>query len=190
VRRLWQDVWTSFKAVSGPVLAGAGLVLAILGPLYVPDKAVQVSLIWVAVASLGILTLLLTAGNMVMAARQLVRPDAPRAIRALVPANERQRLTLVMGRSRQFGVNILVTVYHEDHLSADSAEILEQAIGVGQVINSQESGLIQIRVLREDRNHAVLWERIRGGDMAVLSRVVIKPSIDFNAAGIEVRIDE
>ncbi len=190
MRSLGRDVWTSFKSVFGPVLTGAGIVLAILGPLYVPDKAIQISLIWVAVASLGILTLMLTAVNMVMAARQSVRPDAPRAIRALVSDTGKQRMTLVLGRSTEFGVNNLVTVYYEDHLSANSAEVLEQVIGVGRVIHTQENGLIQIRVLHEHLNHAELWQRIRGSDVAVPSRVVIKPSIGYNAAGIEVRVDE
>jgi ribosomal 30S subunit maturation factor RimM len=99
-------------------------------------------------------------------------------------------VTLVMGRSRQFGVNILVTVYYEERLSAERTDIIEQAIGIGQVINIQENGLIQVLVVREEPSHASLWQRIRNREMPILADVVIKPSIDFNAEGIEVRIDE
>jgi hypothetical protein len=50
--------------------------------------------------------------------------------------------------------------------------------------------LIQVRVLREVVNHSELWQRIQNREMASLSRVGIKPSIDFNAVGIEVQVDE
>lgn len=190
---LWRDTWASFKAVSGPVLTGAGFVIAIFGPLYLSGTSVQINIIWLVVGLLATLALTLTAANMVMVARRLARPDISRAKRLLVrsgTADEKQLVTLVMGRSRQFGLNVLVTIYHEESLSAETSEILEQAIGIGLVINTQDNGLIQVRVLREEVIHAQLWTRIRDSVMSVLRHVIIKPSIDFNAAGIEVRVDE
>lgn len=95
-----------------------------------------------------------------------------------------------MGRSGLFGVNILVTIYYEEHLTSAHGDVIEESIGIGQVINIQKNGLLQIRVLKEGTNHAALWKRIRERDVAVLSHVIIKPSIDFSDVGIEVKFDE
>jgi len=95
-----------------------------------------------------------------------------------------------MGRSRLFGVNILVTIYYVEGLGSGQNEYFERAIGIGRVINIQENGLIQVLAPREVSNHAELWQRIRSRDMATLSRIIIKPSIDFGEAGIEVLFDE
>jgi hypothetical protein len=67
--------------------------------------------------------------------------------------------------------------------------MIEESVGIGQVINVQENGLIQIRESEEGSNHAALWQPIRGRKAASLSRFIVKPSIDFNAAGIKVRFD-
>jgi hypothetical protein len=95
-----------------------------------------------------------------------------------------------MGRSRQFGVNILVIVYYEERLEAGRGETFERKIGIGRVVNIQENGLIQVLVLREVSNHSELWQRVRNHEIATLSGIVIKPSIDFNAIGIEGGFDE
>jgi hypothetical protein len=95
-----------------------------------------------------------------------------------------------MGRSGQFGVNILVTVYYEEHLTGEQGDVIEESIGIGQVVNIQKNGLIQVRGLKEGLHHAALWNRIRDREMAILQHVIIKPSFDFNDVGIEVRFDE
>lgn len=123
----------------------------------------------------------------------MAQPNPPRAVYIVLPVTgdaTNQTLILVMERSRQFGVNILVTVYYEESLAAGRAEIFERTIGIGRVINIQENGLIQVRLLREVSNHGDLWQRIRNRDTTTLSNVIIKPSIDFNDAGIEVRFNE
>ncbi len=190
----WRDTWTSFKAVFGPVLAGAAVVLALLGPLYTPATVVSISLIWLAVAGLLALTVLLTAGNLVVAARRYARGRLPRAVHAVVPASPSdgtpRPVTLVLERSDLFGVNIFVTIYYVQHLDRRRDEVFEQAIGIGRVANIQQNGLIQVLVLREVPNHAELWQRVRNHETAILSQIVIKPSIDFNEAGIEVRFNE
>nr|WP_294506136.1 hypothetical protein [uncultured Rhodopila sp.] len=131
---------------------------------------------------------------MTIDARRIARADPPKAVYVHVPqardGEEDQPVTLIMGRSRQFGVNIFVTVYYEEGLGAGSDEILERAIGIGRVVNIQENGLIQVRVLREVSNQSGLWQRIRSCERAILSHVVIKPSVDFTSVGIEVRFNE
>ena len=97
---------------------------------------------------------------------------------------------LIMGQSRRFGVNILVAVYYEEGLGAGRREIFERAIGIGPVVNIQENGLIQVLLLPAVVNQSELWQRIPNREMAILPHVVIKPSIDFNSVGIEVRFDE
>jgi len=194
VDSLWRDAWTSFKAVFGPVLAGAACVLALLGPLYAPGSAVSISLIWLAVGGLLALTLLLTACNLVMAARRSAAGRLPLAVHASVAASPSDGtvgpVTLVLERSDLFGVNIFVTVYYVEHLDRRRDVVFEQAIGIGRVANIQQNGLIQVLVLREVPNHVELWQRIRTQETAILSQIVIKPSMDFNAAGIEVRFNE
>lgn len=97
---------------------------------------------------------------------------------------------LIMDRSRQFGVNIFVTIHYEESLGIGSSEIFERAIGIGQVVNIQENGLIQVQDLRQSSGQSGLWQRIRSCEATILSHVMIKPSIDFNAMGIEVRFHE
>ena len=66
----WRDAWTSFKAVSGPIPTGAALVLALLGPIYAPAAIVSLSLLWLAIVGLVLLTMLLTVGKLVLNARR------------------------------------------------------------------------------------------------------------------------
>jgi hypothetical protein len=96
----------------------------------------------------------------------------------------------VLERSSLFGVSIFVTVYYVEGLERGRGEVVERAIGIGRVTNVQQNGLIQVLVLREVPNHAELWQRIRNHEKAILSQIIIKPSIDFNEAGIEVRFNE
>jgi hypothetical protein len=190
---VWKDIWTSLRSVAVATASVVAFGLAVLGSLWNPGIEVKIGLIWLVVIILVIVVALATAIKMAMDARRSARGDLPRAVAAIVPAaatDRKQAVTLVMGRSRQFGVNILVTIYHEERLSAERTDIIEQAIGIGQVINIQENGLIQVLVVREEPIHAALWQRIRNRETPVLVDVVVKPSIDFNALGIEVRIDE
>jgi hypothetical protein len=96
----------------------------------------------------------------------------------------------VLERSELFGVNILVTVYYIEQLDRGQGQVFERAIGIGRVANIQQNGLIQVLVLKEVPSHVELWQRIRNHETAILSQIVIKPSIDFNEAGIEVRFNE
>jgi hypothetical protein len=191
---VWKDIWTSLKTVWGVTAPTVALGLAILGSLWDPGIKVQIGVIWLAVIALIIVSALATAIKMVLETRRSAQPNPPRAVYVhVLPATAdatNQALILVMERSRQFGVNILVTVYYEEGLAVGRAEIFERTIGIGRVINIQENGLIQVRLLREVSNHGDLWQRIRNRDTATLSNVIIKPSIDFNDAGIEVRFNE
>ena len=131
---------------------------------------------------------------MAVTARRSVEVQPPRAIHVSAPAPGGNRadgpLTLIMGRSSLFGVNMLVTVYYVEGFGAGRDEAFERVIGIGRVVNIQANGLIQVQVLREVSNHAELWQRIRNREMAVVGQIVVKPSIDFNQAGIEVRFNE
>jgi hypothetical protein len=155
---------------------------------------VQIGLIWLAVFVFVVVAVVATAIKLALDARQAARSDPPRAVYVYAPnAIEGATggpITLIMGRSRQFGVNILVTVYYEENLEVGRGELFERAIGIGRVVNIQENGLIQVLVLREISSHFELWQRIRSREIATLSHVVIKPSIDFDSVGIEVRFDD
>jgi len=191
VQGFWWDAWTSFKAVSGPVLAGAALVLALLGPLYAPAAIVQISLIWVAVAGLITSIVLLTALNLTVSARQAARSRLPRARYAIVAGRpDEGPLTLVLDRSELFGVNLVVTIYYTDRAEpGDDDAVIERLIGVGRVSNVQQNGLIQVLVLVEVPSHAGLWQRIRNREASTIAQIVVKPSIPYDEAGMEVRFN-
>lgn len=94
------DAWASFKAVFGPILTGAAFLLALLGPLYVPNAPVRIGIVWIAVAGLGALTVVLTMGNLVLLARRRAQEHLPKVIHASVPEPGDDtfpvRVTLVM----------------------------------------------------------------------------------------------
>jgi hypothetical protein len=194
VSGVWKDLWTSLKSVVGLPATLVALCLALLGSLWNPSFPVCFSLISLAVVTFIVVIVILTAVKLAMDARRDARGELPRAVSVYGPpaagGSTDGPITLIMGRSRQFGVNFLVTVYYEERLGTERGAIFERAIGIGRVVNVQENGLIQVLMLREVSNHAELWQRIRKRDAATLSGVVIKPSIDFNSVGIEVRFDE
>jgi hypothetical protein len=194
VSGVWKDIWTSLKAVVGLPATVVALILAVLGNLWNPSFTVSFSLISLAVMAFVVVIIIATAVKMAIDARRRAGGDLPRAVHvynhSAAEGSTNDPITLVMSGSRQFGVNILVTVHYEEGLGREPGEIFERVIGIGQVVHVQESGLIQVRVLREVVNHSELWQRIQNREMASLSRVGIKPSIDFNAVGIEVQVDE
>ncbi len=181
---LWRDAWTSFKAVFGPILTGAAFVLALLGPFYAPAASVSLSLFWVATGGLILLTVLLTAGNLVLVARRYARGRLPKVLYARPvpagPSDGRGRpLTLLLDRSDLFTISILVTIYYKaEHLGLRRGEVFERQIGFSRVSNIQQDGRVQVLVLAELSTHADL------------SQIVVKPSISFDEAGIEVGFNE
>ena len=76
MNRFSGDCWLAFKAVSGPILTGAAFLLALLGPLYVPDQIVRVGLIWIAVGGIIALVGAMTLTNMLVVARRRSREPA------------------------------------------------------------------------------------------------------------------
>lgn len=191
---VWKDIWTSLKAVVGLPATVVALGLALLGNLWNPSFTVSFSPISLATMTFGVVIIIATAVKLAIDARRDARGALPRAVGVdCAPAAEdsaEEPVTLIIGGSRQFGVNFLVTVYYEEYLVPKKGPIFERAIGIGRVANVQENGLIQVLIVREVSNHAGLWQRIRQRDVATLSGVVVKPSIDFNAMGMEVRFDE
>jgi len=185
------DVWSSFKAAFGPVLTGAALILAIPGPLYAPTATVQVSLIWLTIAGSLSLTLLWTAINMGIAVRRSASQPLPRTRQIVVPDRAAPgadpSVILVLDRSSLFGFNILVTIYYSERLDPRRGDVFERAIGIGRVVNVQQNGLIQVLVLAELPGNADLWQRTRNREAAALAQLVVKPSVLFDAAGVEVR---
>ena len=187
----WQDAWKSFKAVSGPILTGAAFLLALLGPLYAPAATLAISLIWLAAVGLIVLAVLLAMLNMVLAARRAAGGRLPKT-RDVVLAAEGTTgtVTLVLDRSALFGFNALVTIYHVERLDQGREDVFERLIGVGRISNIQQNGLIQVLVLVEMPLHAELWQRVRNREASVIGQLVVKPSIPFGAAGMEVRFSE
>lgn len=185
----WKDAWKSHKAVVGPLANAAALLLALLGSFWDPGVKVPIGLIWLAVFVLVTASVFATLVNMTLVARRLAKAGPLRAIHAFA-ADPTGVVTLVLGRSSLFGVNILVTVYYIEGLGAGQKHTFERVIGIGQVSNVQENGLIQVQVLREAPNHIELWQRIRNCERMILGQVTIKPSIDFHEAGVKVRFNE
>jgi len=189
----WKDVRASLKSTVPAIASAIAFCLALLGTLWDPGVRVQISLIWLVVIGFVTVAWLAAATRMAIEARRLAREDPPRTRYVYVPPTpddtEQQAITLIVGRSRQFGVNIFVTIYYEESLGVGSSEIFERAIGIGRVVNIQENGLIQVQVLRQMPGQSGLWQRIRSCEPAILAHVMIKSSIGFNAIGVEVRFD-
>lgn len=99
-------------------------------------------------------------------------------------------MILLLDRSDQFGFNLLVAIYYNELLDGGRAESFERLIGVGRVSNIQQDGRIQVLVLSELGSGAEIWQRIRRRDTAILAHVVVKPSVPYGEAGIEVRFNE
>ena len=170
-------------------MTGAALLLALLGSFWDPGIKVTVGLIWLAVFVLAFASVVATLVNMTLLARRLARAGPPRAVHAFA-SDQASPVTLVLGKSALFGVNIYVTIYYIESVSPGQDFVFERTVGIGRVINVQENGLIQVVVLREMPHHADLWQRIRSREMTTLGQVTIKPSIDFHEAGVEVRFNE
>jgi hypothetical protein len=132
-------------------------------------------------------------GNLILVARHHAHGRLPEVLHASVPETGEEVLdagvTLVMEASNLFGVNIFVTIYYTEPLDWGADEVFERAIGIGRVANVQQNGLVQVLVLRETPSHPEIWQRIRRRDTVTLSQLVIKPSIAFSDAGIEVRFN-
>lgn len=182
----WKDIWASLKSVVSATASISAFVLAMLGSLWDPGISVRIGILWLAVFGLLAISVVATAIRMTLEARRLATEGLPRVVSVLV-SDRKQTITLITRRSRQFGVNTLVTIYYEMRISSERADILEQVIGIGHVTNVQENGLIRILVLRQEAQHASVWQRIRDRDVPVLSDVVVKPFIEFNADCVEVR---
>jgi len=128
-------------------------------------------------------------------ARQQARHRLPRTRAALLFGGDpsvagEPPVTLLLDRSDVFGSNLLVTIYYNEPLNVGGAESFEWLIGVGRVSNTQEDGRIQILVLSELATHVEIWQRIRRREAGVLRHVVVKPSVPYGEAGVEVRINE
>ena len=105
--------------------------LALLGSLWDPGKTVQVGLIWLVVMVFVMIAVVATAARMVSDARQTARGDPPRAVYVAPSPAADGPIILIMSRSRQFGVNIFVTIYYEEILGAGRLELFERTIGIG-----------------------------------------------------------
>jgi hypothetical protein len=96
---------------------------------------------------------------------------------------------LILDPSELFGVNLMVTIYYANRLEQAGDAIIEQLIGVGRVSNVQQNGLIQIRVLSEVGAHAELWRRVRSREVGTITQIVVRPSVPYDDAGMEVRFN-
>ena len=136
------------------------------------------------------LTILLTAGNLVLNARRYARGRLPKVLHVSVPTGPSDDvggpLTLLLDRSDLFGVSILVTIYYVERVGLRRGEVFERRIGIGRVTNIQQNGLVQIQLLTEVSTHADIWQRIRNRETATLSQSVVKPSVASEAVGTEV----
>jgi len=118
----WKDIWASLKSTVPAIASAFAFCLALLGTLWDPGVRVQIGVIWLAVIGFVTIAWLATATRMTVEARRLARDDPPRARYVYVPLalddSEQRATTLIVGRSRQFGVNIFVTIYYEESLAA------------------------------------------------------------------------
>lgn len=140
-------------------------------------------------------TALLTAWNMVVIARQQARHGLPRVREALLLGDDpavpaASPVTLLLDASDLFGSDLLVAVYYNEPLDVGEADSFEWLIGVGRVSNIQQDRRIQVLVLLELPAYGETWLRVRRREAATLARIVVKPSVPYGEAGIEVRFNE
>lgn len=179
---LRQDLWASFKSVSGPVLAGLALVLAVLGPLYLPAAELRVGLLWLVVAALLVVLALLTLVDLAAAARRRAAGRLPAVRAAFTPiagTDVSAPVTLLLDPSPLLGFDLLVAIYYNTLAEPGRRDGFERLIGLGHVANIQENGLIQVLVLRVIPAEDGLWQRIRDRDAATIDRLMVKPSVPW-----------
>jgi hypothetical protein len=126
----------------------------------------------------------------VIMARRSASQPLPRTRQVVVSdraAPAEPSVILVLDRSPLFGFNILVTIYYSERLDPRRGDVFERVIGIGRVVNVQQNGLTQVLVLAELPRNADLWQRTRNREAATLAQLVVKPSVLFDAAGVEVR---
>ena len=97
-------------------------------------------------------------------------------------------VTLVLDRSELFGFDVLVTIYFTERFEQGGDQVFERLIGVGRVSNVQQNGLVQVEVLVEVAGHAEIWQRVRNREQSAIAQVVVKPSVPYNAVGLELRL--
>jgi hypothetical protein len=103
--------------------------------------------------------------------------------------NESANVTLVLEPTDLLGFNLLVTIYYNEDLEPGGGAVFERLVGVGRVANVQQNGLVQVLVLMEVPTHVALWQRIRNREVTVIAQIVVKPSIPYDEAGMEVRFN-
>jgi hypothetical protein len=188
------DLWKSFNRVQGTLLSVLSLLLAIASFFYTPAAEIRFNWKWVFVGLPIYAAICATLIDMLIRARGHSRVRLPRTRHVVINEGRGSdaftTIILVLEASELFGVNILVTIYYSENLGVGDGEIFERPIGVGRVINVQQNGLIQVLLIAEVPSHADLWQRIRRREVGALAQLVVKPSVFFDAAGIEVRVNE
>ena len=182
----WGDAWTSFKAVYGPILAVAALVLALLGPIYVPDAHIQLRVVWLTSGAIILVMVALIVTNMLYAARRLAKIRLPKVIHVDVAVaatlGGTEETTLLLEQSELFGLNQPVAISCAEQLG--TGQVFERQIGTGYVLNIQMNSLIQVRVSREVSNQRELWQRIKSRELPILTQIVIRPSNAINEVDV------
>lgn len=195
MRHFGADLWRSFIRIQGTLLSALSLVLAIGSFFYTPAAEVRFNWKWVAVAAPLALAVCATFADMLITARRLSYPRLPRVINVYCGAPEEagdanEEIVLLMEPSDLFGFDGLVSIYYHQRLGGLDARPFERRIGVGRVSNIQEDRFIQVTVLRSDRGHESVWQRIREPDTAILSEIRVKPTVSYRDTGFGATFDE
>jgi hypothetical protein len=141
---VWKDIWTSLRAVVSATASAVALGLALLGSLWDPGKTVQVGLIWLAVTVFVMIAVIAAAARMVFDPHQTARGAAPRAVYVAASPAAHGVSILIKSRSRQFGVNIFVTIHYEELLRAGRRELFRTYDRYRVGCQRPENGLIQV----------------------------------------------
>jgi hypothetical protein len=163
------EMYDAFKRTNGFVLGALAFVLAFAFWIWTPDYSVSLKIVLPG-------STILIIGCIVLfdCAYTLHKRDwsAPRVVRVSQPPEVYKAngvLLLLLEKSEMFGQDHFVSIYER----RDDFELL---LGLGLVINVQQSGLLQVLVLGKDgAPQNPLWESALSNDPKVLARLLVKP---------------
>jgi len=161
----WAEAYNSFRSTGGFILTVVGGAIGVWTVLF--PTPFQVDVRWVLL--IFILAYIASVTFADLAKRALGSGYA--SPRVIVARRDGDVMLLLLAPSQAFGNNSVVSVYQRE-------SEFEIFIGVGRVNTIQQDGRIQVLIL-DQSNREDLWERICKPEVALLSTLIVKPTIPF-----------
>jgi hypothetical protein len=168
-------LWSSFKAVYGPVGAAGAFAVALLTFIFA-DVSVPLRLLIAGMVLIFLLMLLLIFGSLNAAykAHKGAAHQLPRVLQGMDPfAGMSAVLMCYLEPSELFSHGIAVAFYN---VNPQGFEVL---VGIGTVINVQDDGKIQVAMTSSITGHEDFVNQLRQNNAEALRTTRVKPSVPW-----------